>query len=313
MPRSPLPPYPLKEPLGWLMPAVPVAWLLGEILKDRFLPLNVLFYLPPLGAGLVGLIWAVWNPLGSGKSVRGGILTISLLALLRAFLIDFQFNNPAPNPAADSVRLIHWNASRGRIGPDRLATALLRQKADIILLSEAPPDLELLEIVPRIFPTGSWYRTDGMTVMSRFPITPLERLDLPDGRAWVARIKPPAGAFDLLAADLRANVFVARKPDLLALADWIDRRNEKLPLLTAGDFNTPPDSLHFRRFRENLIHAHEAAGGGWPYSWTVPFPMIQIDHVWTSPGITPRGHRYRFALGSDHLMQVFDFKVESPD
>lgn len=313
MPHSPLRPYPLKEPMGWLMPAVPVAWLLGEILKDRFLPLNFLFYLPPLGAGLVGLVWAVWNPLGFRKSVRGGILAISLLALLRAILFDFQYNAPTQSRAPDSVRLVHWNASRGRIGPDRLAAALLHRDPDIVLLSEAPPDLELTEIVPRIFPTGSWYRTDGMTLMSRFPITPIERLELPDGRAWVARIRLPDGEVDLLAVDLRANVFVARKPDLLALADWIEGRRESRPLLAAGDFNTPPDSLHFRRFRERLVHAHEAAGGGWPYSWTVPFPMIQIDHVWCSPGITPRGHRYRFAFGSDHLMQVFDFKVGPPD
>ena len=209
-----------------------------------------------------------------------------------------------------SYRLVHWNTSHGRFGPERITTVLSQTHSDFFLLSEAPPDLDIQKMVRSILPNGYWFRTDEMAILSRFPIKTVERLDLMDGYSWRARIQTPVSILDLLAVDLRANLFVSREPDLKTLSDWIEKQDPNHPLIVVGDFNTPRDSVHFEGFRRSLKNAYEEVGHGWPYSWPLPLPILQIDHIWVGEKIQPFDHRYSFALGSDHLLQELGFEIQ---
>ncbi|MCA9441853.1 MAG: endonuclease/exonuclease/phosphatase family protein [Candidatus Omnitrophica bacterium] len=311
MNASGLKPYPIRRVILFAACVIPFLWLPGQILKDRFLPLNFLYYIPPLLCFFSGCV-AFFTMGRAWKWLRWTVLLIAILALAKSLVLDFEYHSRG-EPTTESIRFVQWNVSAGRFGTELLVDRLRSNRPDLILLSEAPPDMESLKISRALFRNGYWFRSDGMALLSRFPIEVLERLDLPDGRGWAATVKTGARSFDLVAIDLRANLFVSRQPDLEFLSDWVVNRETDRPLIVAGDFNTPRDSVHFQGLRKNLQHAYETSGHGWPYSWPFPVPLIQTDHMWCSEGIEPIDHRYDFTLGSDHLPQVFDFKISSKE
>jgi len=76
------------------------------------------------------------------------------------------------------------------------------------------------------------------------------------------------------------------------LLDWLDRRNDGLPLIIAGDFNAyaqPPEKT-VQLLRSRFRSAHEAVHGREPdKTWPTPVntwdtsPPGAIDYIWLSP------------------------------
>ncbi len=308
MTPSALRPFPIRKIVMHSACAITLSWMVGQVLKDRFLPLNFVYYIPAVVCFIAGCLG--YHMLGKkSKRLRFVVLAIAFLSLAKMMAIDFAYNRLELHPE-ETIRFIHWNTSGGRFGVDSIIEPLRLRQPDLVLLSEAPADLEIREIARTVFENGYWFRTDGMALIGRYPIDVVERLELPDGRAWAVNLKTNGTGIHLLAVDLRANLFVDRKPDLDVIADWVEDQMTDQPLIVVGDFNTPRDSVHFRKLRENLRHAYELAGSGWPYSWPFPFPVIQTDHVWHSKGIIALQHQYVYTTGSDHLPQVFNFHLK---
>src|SRR5262249_31005223 len=126
------------------------------------------------------------------------------------------------------------------------------------------------------------------------------------------RITTPSGLLDILTVDLPSSPLSDRRGMLAAVANWVGSHDRGVPLLIAGDFNTPADSLAFQPLRRLARRAYETVGHGWPYSWPVPMPLWSLDHIWYTHAVQARNHEYRFALCSDHLREVFDFELPGP-
>jgi endonuclease/exonuclease/phosphatase (EEP) superfamily protein YafD len=55
------------------------------------------------------------------------------------------------------------------------------------------------------------------------------------------------------------------------------------PVIIAGDFNTPLDSVHLDQLRGlELSEAFETAGSGYLPTWPVPAPVLSLDQIWMS-------------------------------
>ena len=76
-------------------------------------------------------------------------------------------------------------------------------------------------------------------------------------------------------------------------------------LVVAGEFNTLDTEPLYQVIRRGMVDAFEAAGTGrgatFPSELTSPIPLVRIDYVFASPGLTPRSAMVLPPAGSDHL------------
>jgi endonuclease/exonuclease/phosphatase (EEP) superfamily protein YafD len=56
------------------------------------------------------------------------------------------------------------------------------------------------------------------------------------------------------------------------------------PLLVVGDFNTPSESVLFRRIWDPYTDAFSAAGWGWGYTYWGHMARVRVDHILTGAG-----------------------------
>lgn len=97
--------------------------------------------------------------------------------------------------------------------------------------------------------------------------------------------------------------------------DWLGHADAKAPMILLGDFNATPRYAAYQMFAKVLHDARRRAGvRHGALTFPSRMPMIRIDHVFVSDGITvggvhaPDGELMRVA--SDHLPLVMDFGVD---
>ena len=128
--------------------------------------------------------------------------------------------------------------------------------------------------------------------------------DHPDVRAWLA----PAGAPRVRLYVIHTTAPRRRGPRAAGTTSWRPSptlRAEPHPLLVAGDFNATWDMYEFQGvLHAGLRDAAVEAGKGWEMTWSrqvrvIP-PVIRIDHILYSSGVTVTGYRTGVGRGSDH-------------
>lgn len=86
--------------------------------------------------------------------------------------------------------------------------------------------------------------------------------------------------------------------------------NEKLPFIIAGDFNTSDQAVIYRDLAAHMSDSFREVGMGLGASWPVNQiiglprfvpPLIRIDYIWHSAGISAVSAQQGPFLGSDHL------------
>jgi endonuclease/exonuclease/phosphatase family metal-dependent hydrolase len=101
----------------------------------------------------------------------------------------------------------------------------------------------------------------------------------------------------------------------LAGADWISSPLREDPLILLGDFNATPHYSAYRtlagRLKDaRLANRQERASPTFPSR----FPVLAIDHVFVSPGVTVQSVRAITAplarAASDHLPLVMEFSLD---
>lgn len=91
-------------------------------------------------------------------------------------------------------------------------------------------------------------------------------------------------------------------------------RAEQNPVILAGDFNLSHTSAAYRSLQAGgLRDAHWEAGRG--YGMTFPAfgalpPLLRIDYVWYSKGLTTVRAQRGAHLGSDHFPLIVDFEFQ---
>lgn len=292
-----------------VVPALAAAWGLGQLLGDRPDKWTLLFFIPAPLVAFAGLAWCWTMRPRVPRGLWWPALLLSLWAL-GAFLSDFRWHPPA-SPRGPALRVVHWNIAHVRFGLERVLDELAPGQPDLVLLSECRHVTNLADLARARLGLPHAFHDQGMAMLSRHPFTPRGTITLNSARAWWARVETPAGALDLVVADLVSHPFLNRREPLNALAAWVAARTSTAPLLLAGDFNTPRDARSFRPLRAHLRHAYGTAGRGWPYSWPLPVPLYSIDHTWFSPGLIVRNYRLQPSRLSDHLRQVMDVEFQA--
>jgi len=85
---------------------------------------------------------------------------------------------------------------------------------------------------------------------------------------------------------------------------------EDMHVIAAGDFNVPPNSRFYRRFRRRLTDAFASVGLGFGYTYVLRgVPVLRIAYVWTGNGCRPLACRLGKAGLSDHRPVIAEVGV----
>ncbi len=291
-----------------LFPMCALAWLAGWILGDRPPPLLWLYFIPAPAVAAYGVIEWLVRMRRVTRARNIAVLALTGIALVKTLAVDSRWNRPTP-PPPHALRVAHWNVAHANFGFVPLLETLAPYRPDLVVLSEARQSQDIPFFSERELGLSHTKQAHGMVVLSRYPFAPMEQVPIKDGFAWGVRIETPTGALDLVIVDILSHPAIDRAAALAPLSRWIAEREENVPLLLIGDFNTPRDSRAFREIRRHMRHAYEAAGRGWPYTWPLPIPLYAIDHAWLTPELAIHRYRLRSAPLSDHRRQMIEISL----
>lgn len=245
------------------------------------------------------------------------------------FLTLFGWNVPLNSIAgADAlgertVRLMTHNVHHSEEGGVKVADLVSREEPDVLCIQEANPTLKWSDSVneiQRVFPKWHVFRTGGLAVVSRFPMKAqrLHQLDPRTGRLiqqvsfdingrrlTVINVHLPtaASAHSLTNRDIPMSQYMAEtgavrsqnSARVMEIASTIPG-----PLVIAGDFNTPPRGMIYRRIARQYTDAFRAAGWGTGFTYRSSLPVLRIDYIFARPGITVKSARTLASDASDH-------------
>lgn len=301
--------------LAWMaVAATAAAWLQRGTVRDGLSWLAVFFYLmqPPLlalvclAAGFVAFRF---------RRRRLLIVAAALCVTSGVHWLTFNFRRgvPAAQPGeVPAARVVLWNATGQRFADTALRKTILGHDPDLIVLVEAYTNL------------ASRHAAQAAGYAVAFsPGTPslvlLVRGEVLESRGWISaggarlletRVKLRDRVLRAMCVDIPSNPFRSRRAALEDVAVAVRSARPGESTLILGDFNTPPDLILLEPLRQLAHCAWESAGTGYRCTWPSVFPLLAIDQVWVTPGLSPRRCEMFTSLHSDHRGVVADIAVE---
>ena len=233
-------------------------------------------------------------------------------------------------PAGFPLRVMTFNLEGlTRTSPTDVAAMAKRESVDVVCLQETnrPGSDSISPDLVRAF--AGWHVASRreVAIISRYPIISQRSWPLVVGyrAALAARIAVPGAQVTVmnvhfivgvlpelirhtssLPGYLRRSAQVRQQQaaELLDLVRGIDG-----PLLVLGDLNTPPRGRVYRELTAKIEDGFRAAGYGTGYTYPARRPLMRIDYVFTSAGVTAESCRVIPIQASDHLPVVADVRL----
>ncbi len=291
------------------------------VVRDRFAALAVLYY--ALAPGLVFLFGIAAAAANRGRLRRVALATCLVAAAwwLQCSVAWVGVARRPPSISAPSgagsadgptTRLLLWNVARGVRGWDAIANYVRDLDTDLVVLVEADRrDGSQLDFWRRTL-TGHSVASagEGLIVAAKGTLRRRMRRHLAAGCVVaVFDVSLPGAALQLVAVDIKSRPTFDRGPALTALADLVAGLQYRgAPVVVAGDFNTPPGSVHLLPLRQHLRNAAESAGIGWIDTWPQPVPLLCLDQVWLDPRLWAVQRLAAWTPLSDHRPVLVTFR-----
>ena len=238
---------------------------------------------------------------------------------------------PLPGPAAPHegkpvIRAITLNSAFFNFGNP--AADLAAWQPDIVLLQDILPD-QVRQIADTLYGGRGESRVHQSNgVVTRWKI--LREFNNPSQRDQQVTVLLPSG----LKIEV-VNVHLATAATDLRLwqkSTWIHHRSNRairqkellltqqilkqttafpnIPTLFGGDFNSPASDIIHRQLARDFRNAFATAGTGWGDTFQRRFPVLRIDHLYSTRHLTPVRCCAVTTRHSDHRMVVADFLMK---
>jgi endonuclease/exonuclease/phosphatase (EEP) superfamily protein YafD len=248
------------------------------------------------------------------------VLSVLLFILNISAIIDFGETIHAVDYAGTPFNVYSANLHINNKDLSKLNHELKEINPDIILLLEVTPvHFEQLQRVIQKYPYHIEKRSFGgpeigFVFLSKLPIINNRVTKLSDGcnfflEAVIEINQKPVMFYGVHAQRPYAQNYIERKDQIHWLARQI--KEQSLPVIVAGDFNTTPYSPVFRELVKITGLKDSREGFGWLPSWPTYFPLlwIPIDHVLVTPDIKVRNRTTGPYIGSDHYPVIAELSL----
>jgi endonuclease/exonuclease/phosphatase family metal-dependent hydrolase len=292
----------ILDRLALILIGIAVAGLLVRLTLKDALPIasTVYYTLPPIVvAGLLlgaGLSWRA-----NRRSMRFAACCVAALVAAGSWFHIAYRHQPCTTPRGE-LRVLFWNAARGRGSWPGVADFASGFEADVIGLVEAGNASKGQQTFWRErFPDHDVYVPGrGLVILTRGRITDKRYHRLGTvSRCAVVEIDLDGRQLRVVVVDVAVALF-SKRESVLNAAFGIAKMREDIPTIIMGDFNTPVDSVWFRHARESFTNTFEAAGAGLLVTWPLPLPVLALDHIWISRSLEVGCARLEWTWISDH-------------
>jgi len=317
----------------WITIGAVTAWFVGSIIRwtvrDAWPATSAIFYALPvpvlIASGCLTLL-SLQKRLKAAKEQRPRIRAIVnsvligvLLLQLLVWLPNAYYRSTSDSGDSETWRFMFWNTYHGELGEVDIAKELADSNCDLIALVEAPDRATTPEVWQRHLPEHTAYRLGSqMTILARKQDLPIKVIEVVNGnlpasiRYRIVKLLRGEHVFRIIVIDINSNPFRFRRREFQRLAE-LAREFESAPLILAGDFNTPVDSVYSELLRNaRLSNAFDDCGVGYRPTWPVYFPMLTLDQVWTNSSVSCRSCWREASWNSDHRRVVVEFEF-SPE
>jgi vancomycin resistance protein VanJ len=320
--------------LAYLLALSAVAAVLWT-LADRWWPATILSYFP---------LWILVMPLFLLAPAALRWQRRSLFMLLAAAVVlvwpimglQIGLHATPDDGHTPFIRVMTCNMHRHQLSVPEFRTVLENVRPDVVALQDW-----LSADRDKLFPPDTWNtRCDGeLFLASRYPIIEAESIPLVEpppvkfltrpGAAAYYRLLTPLGEVNLINLHLSSphaalNEVRAFDPTLPEQITYnsrsrgmesasIEQFADQLtgPVLIMGDFNTPMQSVLYRRYWDRFTNAFSAAGFGFGTTHFSTTSSLRIDHILFGSGWRARACWVGPEVGSPHRPVVADLQRES--
>lgn len=230
---------------------------------------------------------------------------------------------------AGTLRVVSWNVDYASTLEPQLDEALARWQADVVLLQGCTASVGH-ELRLRASRSGDAPQLGEFCVLSRLPVLGIVVVTGPNPKhpQWP---RPIAAAVTIVAAgdtlvllsvhlhSPRRELASALRGDLAQLARTSARRAEQAailsqrvrdrrwPLVIAGDFNTPPESVIYTRHFATLTNAFERTRWGFGYTMRAGLlHRLRIDHALVTDDLDVVGFATEPHWPTEHVPLLVD-------
>jgi endonuclease/exonuclease/phosphatase (EEP) superfamily protein YafD len=238
----------------------------------------------------------------------------------------------------NALTIVSCNMEYFQPGVDAAFREIVGRAPDVVAMQEAVGGYEFF---PKYFPGWHIVHEDQFWIGSRYPLQRVDMCntgDFPHPSAVSVRVDAPAGSFILHDVHLTTPRYgfvqinahsvlngggprnleaynVRRASEATKVRAYVDAIDAKvgdgrLPVLVAGDFNTPSVSNLYRACWLDFQNAFETAGFGFGYTapctrhryWFNDVPWVRIDHILADEHWAVTGCEIGPSRGSDHRL-----------
>ncbi|MFO0919970.1 MAG: endonuclease/exonuclease/phosphatase family protein [Planctomycetaceae bacterium] len=318
-----------------LLGVLVVAGLLRFASEDwwRTMPLVYLPKMPLLipSLGLIGLT--------AVRRVRWVPINLASLILVLGPIMGFvlpvsRWTGPVASESQDELRLVSCNIQAFKPNFPEVIGELALHRPDVVVFQEVRGDDHPL--LREFFKGWHVARDEFLWVGSKFPVRLIKTLesqafsrvtgilvevDLPAGPVRLANLHfmtarraltelSPEGMLDGRDRPIIESHQRLRDAEMLGARDTLELHRDGLPLIAAGDFNTPADSSLLQRHWGDFQNAFNLAGFGFGYTspcgpqarWFDDTPWVRIDHILCSHEWDVVRCEVGTGSGSDHRL-----------
>ncbi|MBN9518389.1 endonuclease/exonuclease/phosphatase family protein [bacterium] len=263
----------------------------------------------------------------AARSVRAGVLLLVAVVAAAGPLLGGRIAVPTFGRGTDegyALRVMSWNTAGAAPGNSAFQRYVATVRPDLILLQESAV-LAAADIPPGWSVVGD---RGGVVTLSRMPAEPAGRLTEADlgapGGCARSLVQTPIGPVVVVNVHLPTprpgieavlhhrlggvaalkDITKIRSRALTVVAEWVGPPTDGA--VVGGDFNTPVESVVFRRDWGGYGNAFSAAGIGWGGTKLTGWHAIRIDHILYAPPWACRWVAIGTPMGSDHRPVVAD-------
>jgi endonuclease/exonuclease/phosphatase (EEP) superfamily protein YafD len=268
-------------------------------IQDRWVASGLLFYtgqwiVLAVGCAVASIVWRrkQW-------AFASAVLMIVWVVSLRG---------PGGGQPDDSLHLRLWNAQNPVENFPDVVEKVLEDTPDIVVLTDAG---DLAAWIREASNMSAWdeYRVGisgwGFVILctDHFEVLDAMFVPLPHPHSRLAMVKlkrlKQEAPLTVMAVELDYDYM---RPKTKLFDDFVrEIKPFSGPLLLAGDYNVPPDSVHLHKIKQTGFRsAFQVSGSGMEVSWPWPVPLLGLIQVWGSEEIDFRHSEYGPGMGSDH-------------
>lgn len=294
-----------RQAVYWFFLVLTLAGLLVRLsVRDAWPGLATLFYATPLPVLAAGAAFCLLFNYVSRRPRTALAWGLLLLVLLPWWGWQDWRMPPREDPvpaSPDNVGLFFWNVARWE-DLTSAAERIRQINADIVGLVEVTGDVEQRRAFFQEQLPGYDVSVLGgnMYLLAKGDSGQAQAHRLAggsQGRQLTVTIR--GQAYEVFLVDLDSDVFRSRREALETLAALAEEQSER-PVIIMGDFNTPPDSVHYARLRQAHRLVFAEAGAGYAPTWPVPLCVLQLDQIWINSRLDPIECRHAMTFVSDH-------------